>query len=713
MGQPPIAGPAILVSLAQAACLLLCIATSGIASYLLAFVLGPWLVARTSLVTAILLVPLVATLLVVAYLPLAVAVTALLQRVLVGRSRPQSIRVWSIAYTRHWIVQQSARLIPWRFLEGTVFLGTVLRALGARVGRRVHIHRGVALRQGGWHLLTIGDDVTLSQESSVGLVELDDGHLTFGRITIGDGCTLEPRAGMGANTCMKPRSTLMALSWLEDGVTVPADERWDGVPARCVGKSATTPTSVRGRSLHPVLHGAIMLAARPLRSLALAIPLAIAVAVLAFFNLAPDSALNASAWLRSLPLGWILLASVALLPTALVLQAVGMRLCGRVAPGVLSRWSIGYLIVWAKTSAVDEAGRWLSGSLFWPHWLRLAGMRVGRGCEVSTIIDVLPETVTIGEESFFADGIYFCPPRVDRGTVTVAATTIGARTFLGNHAFVLAGEVWPDDLFIGVSTVADPQRVRPASGWFGHPAMELPRRDVVSVDPRLTHHPSALRYLNRLFWETLRFAIPVVPLLVVYGWASGIAWASELVSAPILVLAIVPMVTLLAYISLVAAIILLKWTLLGRVRPGQHPLWSSWCSRWDFLYVAWGFWARGMLEQLGGTPFLAWFLRAVGVTIGKNVVLGNGFAQIVDPDMLSIEDGATVTCNFQAHSFEDRILKIDRLRIRRGATVGHGAVVFYGADIGEHAHVLPHSVVMKNERLDADTAYAGCPTQAV
>ena len=89
----------------------------------------------------------------------------------------------------------------------------------------------------------------------------------------------------------------------------------------------------------------------------------------------------------------------------------------------------------------------------------------------------------------------------------------------------------------------------------------------------------------------------------------------------------------------------------------------------------------------------------MGARIGRGVVLGEGFAQVVDPDMLVIGDGATVDCQLQAHTFEDRVLKIDHVRIRRGATVGHGTVVLYGADIGEDTHVAPHSVVMKRETL--------------
>jgi len=154
-----------------------------------------------------------------------------------------------------------------------------------------------------------------------------------------------------------------------------------------------------------------------------------------------------------------------------------------------------------------------------------------------------------------------------------------------------------------------------------------------------------------------------------------------------------------------------KWGLLGRVRPGQHPFWACWCCRWESLYMAWENWAHPTLEFLEGTVLLSWYLRAMGMRIGKRVVLGPGFAQVVDPDMLVIEDEATVTAMFQAHTFEDRVLKIDYVHVRRGATIGTAAVPLYGIDIGAGAYVAPHSVVMKGEHLPAGGRYAGAPVR--
>ena len=106
---------------------------------------------------------------------------------------------------------------------------------------------------------------------------------------------------------------------------------------------------------------------------------------------------------------------------------------------------------------------------------------------------------------------------------------------------------------------------------------------------------------------------------------------------------------------------------------------------------------------------LHFVLRWAGVRLGRGVVLGPGSSHVVDPDMIEIGDGATVTGHFQAHSFEDRVLKIDRLRVGAGATLGGNAVAFYGADIGEGAWVGPHAVVMKGEDLPAGGRFTGCP----
>jgi non-ribosomal peptide synthetase-like protein len=711
------AGHPLLATSVQIIWILIGLVLGSSAAYVAAFDAMPFLMRGLGLIPFLLLSPFLLFAALVVYTPVAVLLAVLIKKLLIGRYRPVRAPVWGSFYVRNWMVQQTARIIPWGVLQGTVFQIAVLRALGARIGRRVHIHRGVNLVQGGWDLLDIGDDVTLSQDAAIRLVDLDDGHVVVGPVSLCDGSTLDVRAGVSANTILEPETFLTALSSLPSGSRIPRGERWDGIPAKPAGQSAPRPHSPDGeRILSPFWHGLALSLARFGLWMVLLFCVELPTVALALLNEVDAEDLLSWLYSPSHSLSLVLAAFLMVtlpLPLTVTIQALAVRAMGKVRPGVISRWSLSYVRVWLKTEIVQSAGEWLSGTLFWPRWLRLAGMKIGRGCEISTIIDVVPELIEIGDESFFADGIYLCGPRVHRGTVTLAPTRLGKNTFLGNHAVVPGGQRLPDNVLIGVCTVADDRITRTGTAWFGHPPFELPRRDAVEVDRRLTHEPSLIRYLDRVFWELLRNALLVVPLLVLPVWFRLLAAAETAVSPPLFFLAVAPLVSLGMVAFFCLLVLALKWGLLGRVRPGMHAFWSCWCSRWDFLYVAWGFYASGALSVLEGTLLLSWYLRAMGVRIGRRVILGGGFSQVVDPDMLQFEDGATVSCQFQAHTFEDRVLKIDRVKIHRRATVGSAAVLLYGADIGAGARVAPHSVVMKRESLLPGRSYSGCPTHPV
>jgi carbonic anhydrase/acetyltransferase-like protein (isoleucine patch superfamily) len=81
--------------------------------------------------------------------------------------------------------------------------------------------------------------------------------------------------------------------------------------------------------------------------------------------------------------------------------------------------------------------------------------------------------------------------------------------------------------------------------------------------------------------------------------------------------------------------------------------------------------------------------------------------------MLRFDDYATVSCMFQAHSFEDRVLKLGFVDIGKRCTVGSGSVLMYGANVEDGARVGDNSVVMKHERLLSNHDYTGCPTRNV
>ncbi|MCB9890753.1 MAG: amino acid adenylation domain-containing protein [Planctomycetes bacterium] len=674
------------------------------------FLFVPFGIELVGLVPFVLLSPFVAALGAFVMTALAIGATLAVKRLLIGRYVARSVPAWSISSFRHWIVVACARTIPWDLLRGTEFCADALRLLGARVGERLHVHRGVDLAGGGWDLLHIGDDVTFGQDSSLGLVHFEAGRLVIGSVTIENDCTLGVRAGIGENTRLARGTVVAPLAFVAAGRTTSPDSCVDGVPAESVGRANENASrnAAENDRWRARAHGLLRIASMSLVHGTIACgSLSLFVVLLVVCHVDATQALE---WLAdpfastTSVIASAALASFSALALAftLMLQALALRVLPKSRVGRFNRLSREAILVWIRTSLVDRAGRWLSGSLYWRWWLRFAGMRLGKNTEVSTILDVLPEHVEIGDESFFADGIYLGGPVIDRGTIRVAPCEIGQRVFLGNHVVVPPGTRLGDDVLVGVSTVVESNSMPSGTSWFGHPAFELPKREVVSMDRRLTHMPPLALWLHRLLWETLRFAIPIC---VTGGAIAWLAIASRGVTRA-------PIATLVVACAFLGVVWLCKWTLLGRVRPGRHAFWSTWCGRWDFVYMAWNRIASSVLAPLGGTLLLAIYLRLMGARIGKRVILGGAFAQLVDPDMLTFGDEATLDRPlFQAHSFEDRVLKIDRITIGARATVERGTVIFYGAQLGAGCTVDPHGVVMKNEHLRPGHHYVGAPTR--
>ena len=716
-GSPRRVGHPLLATFAQSLWLLFGLVLAGPLAYFVAYHGIPDATRELGLAPFVLATPIIVYLGIGLYALGAVAFAVSVKKMLIGRYRPANEPVWGSLYVRNWMVTQAVRLIPWPVIEGTVFQHGVLRMLGARIGKRVHIHRGVNLLHGGWDLLDIGDDVTLSRDVALRIVDLHDGQIVVAPVSIGAGSTLEVRSGMGGGSSLEENCYLTAHTFLAAGSTVPSGERWCGIPAAPAGRAPESPRLPEGsRELSQFVHGVLLLVGRMLLAATAAVPLALV--ALAFTLIQGISPASAAEWILhpaldpdELLLGAAII--VGAVPLMLLGQCFSMRTLGRIPEGVVSRWSPTYIRVWLKMGILDAANEWLSGTILWRVWLRGAGLTLGRNSELSTIFDTVPELTEVGADTFLADGIFLGGPRLHRGTVSLCRTKLGDNVFLGNYAVIPPGSTIPDGVLLGVCTVADPALIRPGTSWFGHPPFELPNREILEADIGLTYRPSRLRYAHRLFWELLRFTMPLAPAFLILAWFALIGIAEESFSLPVLIFGVVPALDLGFLVALCLYGLALKWVLLGRVRPGTHAFWSFWCFRWDFHYTIWHYCCHGPLAALQGTLLINWYLRAMGVKIGKNVVIGDVFAVVVDPDMIELADGATVNALFQAHTFEDRVLKIDKVKIGANATVGNAATLLYGADIGEGAEVSPNSVVMKHERLKPARVYAGCPTRLV
>src|SRR5206468_6720215 len=123
------------------------------AAWFVAFRLVPALANALGTGLFVLLLPTLGLAAALAWTLLAALLTVAAKRVLIGRYTAGRHPYLGSMYVRHWIVSQFARSLPWDLLESTGLRAMLLRALGARIGADVHLHRGVALHHGGWDLL--------------------------------------------------------------------------------------------------------------------------------------------------------------------------------------------------------------------------------------------------------------------------------------------------------------------------------------------------------------------------------------------------------------------------------------------------------------------------------------------------------------------------------------------------------------------------------
>ena len=125
------------------------------------------------------------------------------------------------------------------------------------------------------------------------------------------------------------------------------------------------------------------------------------------------------------------------------------------------------------------------------------------------------------------------------------------------------------------------------------------------------------------------------------------------------------------------------------------------------LYV--GFTIPNFMRYLRGTPWLPLAFGLLGSKIGKGVYLDT--TDFDEWDCVHIGDYSELNalCCPQTHLFEDRIMKIDHVRIGSRVTMGPRCSVLYSAEVGDNARLGPLTLVMKGESIPANSHWHGCP----
>ena len=374
-----------------------------------------------------------------------------------------------------------------------------------------------------------------------------------------------------------------------------------------------------------------------------------------------------------------------MVPMTAILVALTLRLVWRlVQPGWYDEHSPVGWALWFGEELKQSSSTLLFplyASMYTRPWFRMMGLKIGKGTEISVTTGLNP-LVSFGELSQCTDDIGFCGVRARDGWMAIEPIEIGDRSFLGPGSILRGGTRLDDDSLLGVMTLS-PRRpaagnlvarnagARAAAGTRRHrsvahgqsaPAAEArPRRDGSAAAARAQHDRAPDRGArDHRRWPR---SAPTTGSSGRSSRRRSCCIAGALVAT--------------------AVTVAMKWTLIGRYRRSEHPLWCSFVWRDEMMNAAQEQLADERLLRLAmGTPVMSMYLRAMGSKIGRGVWCET--TAVTEHDMITLDDGTAVNRGgcLMTHLFHDRLLRIGPTQLDPGATLGPTAVVLPDTHVG-------------------------------
>ncbi|QAU33875.1 Pls/PosA family non-ribosomal peptide synthetase [Janthinobacterium sp. 17J80-10] len=635
-----------------------------------------------------------------------------------GRLKPGSYPLWGLTYYRWWLADRLVESAPTYLLNGSSMYIWWLRALGAKIGREVVIG-SITLRAP--DLLSIGDGASIGNAVNLENARVEHGVLRIGAIDIGREACIGSCAVLEGNTALGEYGHLEGQSALGDGAALPARRIWKGSPARDIGSfdpssHPARPVVSRGRHLVEAVY---FMAGATLITTLFFLPVFPSFMLIDWIdNVDRFPALQSTNFGFQLAKYFILAfpaTALMIVCTALLSALIRWTALPRLKPGSWPVHSNRYCAKWLVNQIQEASLQVLHGvyaTIYAPFWYRLLGAKVGRGAEISTALGLVPDMLTLGEDTFIADAVMLGDEHIDAGWMSVQPTVISRRSFIGNGAYVPDGTIVPENVLIGVhSFVPENGRMQSGDTWLGTPAINLPAREQTSGFPEaLTYRPSHLRRIGRGLIEAFRIIAPHA-IVIAVGYtivlnvmplAGAGQWAEVIASLTI--------DGLLYGLGTFVFIVALKWLLMRRYRKCSVPMWTPfvWLSE-AVTNMYEGIAVPNFMRYLRGTPWLPLAFNMLGSRIGKGVYLDT--TDVTEFDCVTIGEYSEINALAcpQTHLFEDRVMKIDHVVIGRRVYMGPRSAVLYSATIADDVRLGALTLVMKGEFIPAASSWNGCP----
>ncbi len=639
---------------------------------------------------------------------------------LVGRWKPEYIRIWSIAYFRFWFVKLLYDLSPLHLFAGTPLYNAWLRLLGARIGRHAVILSKAPVTT---DLFTVGAGSIVRENTMTPGYRAHRNVIETGMISIGADAYVGTGSHLEIDTFIEDGGQLAYSSTLQKGQTIAAGMHFHGTPAVETQTNFNSVEPRRCSSLRRWVYSCLVAAGNLLLA---SVPI-----VILFYSYLM---LHAFSGARDLNFDEPLRVLAELAPSGAWLSLViyiGMMMLGivflRVVPPVLNcflRTGRTYVLFgfhhviqrlvqistnWGYMNLIFGDSRWIPGFLKLAGWKIAPGRQTGSNFGLDQVHDN-PYMCHIGANTMVSDGIVMSNAELSATSFSLSDVKIGADNYLGNTIVVPSGNRTGNNVLIGTRTMIPIDGpLRENTGLLGSPAFEIPR--ITEADRQAASNDDPASLQERLSRKSRVNLATMCTVFLSHWFASFIAVFVMFVS--ILYYERHAAAAILAGIFTVAVFGIAFFTLLERASLGFGSLKARNVTMYDpyFLFHErhWKFCGHPLNSLFHGTPLRNLMSRALGVRVGK-MVFDDG-ANLYDKTLLEIGDFANLNkaCILQGHSLEEGLFKSDAVRIGNECTVGSDAFVHYGVEMRNGSTLAPNAFLMKGETVPPGQTWQGNP----
>ncbi len=304
----------------------------------------------------------------------------------------------------------------------------------------------------------------------------------------------------------------------------------------------------------------------------------------------------------------------------LITLALKWLIVGKFKQGDYPLWGTYYLRWWFINRLLNVTPVSLfSGTPFIAIYLRLLGANIGENVIIQRVQISSPDLITIGNDTIISNCAILSTSNIENGFLKLRCISIGAGCYMGTTSVVSGESEIKDGAILGNLSFLPAKTIIPSNEeWHGSPAKRNSNRSFPLYNPNLQSHK-----IKRLVYGVIFFMLALsIRGLLLLPILPGIVWLNYLQLSfdyewydflyLVNVMALVPL--LLTSTCLLVALI--KWTVLGYLKPGVYKLYTGFHIRKWFLDELMHS-SSDLINTFYATLYLIPWFKLLGVKVGE------------------------------------------------------------------------------------------------